>query len=56
MTVNWYSFTVQHQHGNFALRTFRTGIPSTFAIYQTLIAIAGLAIVAIGLVTLRKTK
>jgi hypothetical protein len=54
ITVHWHNFAMQHQHGNFGLHRFGTRIPLTFTIYQTLIAIAGLAVAAIGLGTLRK--
>jgi hypothetical protein len=55
-TAPWHNFAMQHQRGNIPLRGFGTRVPLMFTIYQTLIAIAGLAVAAIGLVTLRKSE
>jgi hypothetical protein len=44
------------RRGSLALRRFGTGVPLTFTIYHTLIAIAGVAVTAIGLVTLKKSE
>lgn len=54
-TMRWSSFAMQHHH-YFAIRRFRARTPFLFTIYQTLIAIAGLAVAAIGLITLRKAE
>ncbi|MGA8903745.1 MAG: hypothetical protein WB661_01910 [Candidatus Bathyarchaeia archaeon] len=54
-TMHWRNFAMQHHH-YFAVRRFGARIPFLFTIYQTLIAIAGLAVAAIGLSSLRKAE